>query len=32
MLKVAVVRFPRSNCDMDSLRAVERAGASAVMV
>jgi phosphoribosylformylglycinamidine synthase len=32
MLKVAVVRFPGSNCDMDSLRAVERAGAAAVMV
>ena len=32
MLKVAVVRFPGSNCDMDSLRAVERTGAAAVMV
>ncbi len=26
MLKVAVVRFPGSNCDFDSLRAVERVG------
>ncbi len=26
MLRVAVVRFPGSNCDFDSLRAVERAG------
>jgi phosphoribosylformylglycinamidine synthase len=29
MLKVAVVRFPGSNCDMDSLRAAELVGADA---
>jgi phosphoribosylformylglycinamidine synthase len=32
MLKVAVVRFPGSNCDFDTLRAVERAGANADFV
>ena len=26
MLKVAVVRFPGSNCDFDTLRAAERVG------
>jgi phosphoribosylformylglycinamidine synthase len=29
MLNVAVVRFPGSNCDFDSLRAAERAGTNA---
>jgi phosphoribosylformylglycinamidine synthase subunit PurQ / glutaminase len=32
MLNVAVVRFPGSNCDFDSLRAVELAGANAQLV
>jgi phosphoribosylformylglycinamidine synthase len=32
MLKVAVVRFPGSNCDFDSLRAVERVGANGYFV
>ncbi len=32
MVKVAVVRFPGSNCDVDSLRAAERAGADAFLV
>jgi phosphoribosylformylglycinamidine synthase len=32
MLKVAVVRFPGSNCDLDSLRAAERAGTHAYFV
>lgn len=32
MLKVAVVRFPGSNCDLDSLRAVERVGADGYLV
>jgi phosphoribosylformylglycinamidine synthase subunit PurQ / glutaminase len=32
MLNVAVVRFPGSNCDFDTLRAVERAGANAFFV
>ena len=32
MLKVAVVRFPGSNCDLDSLRAAERVGADAYFV
>jgi phosphoribosylformylglycinamidine synthase len=32
MLKVAVVRFPGSNCDMDSLRAAELVGANAFFV
>ena len=29
MTRVAVVRFPGSNCDEDALRAADRAGASA---
>jgi hypothetical protein len=29
MTKVAVVRFPGSNCDLDTLRAAEAAGAAA---
>jgi phosphoribosylformylglycinamidine synthase len=32
MLKVAVVRFPGSNCDFDTLRAAERAGTNAFFV
>lgn len=32
MLKVAVVRFPGSNCDFDTLRGAERAGTSAYFV
>jgi phosphoribosylformylglycinamidine synthase len=32
MLNVAVVRFPGSNCDFDTLRAAERAGARAFFV
>ena len=32
MLKVAVVRFPGSNCDVDSLRAAERVGTNAYRV
>jgi len=32
MLQVAVVRFPGSNCDFDSLRAVERVGAHGYFV
>jgi phosphoribosylformylglycinamidine synthase len=32
MLKVAVVRFPGSNCDFDTLRAAERVGAEACFV
>ncbi|MGH7500099.1 MAG: phosphoribosylformylglycinamidine synthase subunit PurQ [Gemmatimonadales bacterium] len=32
MLKVAVVRFPGSNCDLDSLRAVERVGVDGYFV
>jgi len=32
MLNVAVVRFPGSNCDLDSLRAAERAGTNANFV
>jgi phosphoribosylformylglycinamidine synthase len=32
MLNVAVVRFPGSNCDFDSLRAAERAGTNAHLV
>ncbi len=32
MLKVAVVRFPGSNCDFDALRAAERVGTSAYLV
>ena len=32
MLKVAVVRFPGSNCDFDTLRAAARAGTNAVFV
>jgi phosphoribosylformylglycinamidine synthase subunit PurQ / glutaminase len=32
MRKVAVVRFPGSNCDFDTLRALERAGADAYFV
>ncbi len=32
MLKVAVVRFPGSNCDADSVRAVERVGANGYLV
>jgi len=32
MLKVAVVRFPGSNCDLDSLRAAEGVGADAFFV
>jgi len=32
MLKVAVVRFPGSNCDFDTLRAAERVGADAYFV
>jgi phosphoribosylformylglycinamidine synthase len=32
MLKAAVVRFPGSNCDMDSLRAIERGGAHGYFV
>src|SRR2546428_10799692 len=32
MLKVAVVRFPGSNCDFDSLRAAERVGTDAYFV
>jgi phosphoribosylformylglycinamidine synthase len=32
MLNVAVVRFPGSNCDFDSLRAAERVGANAYFV
>ena len=32
MLKVAVVRFPGSNCDFDSLRAVERVGVDGYFV
>jgi phosphoribosylformylglycinamidine synthase I len=32
MLKVAVVRFPGSNCDLDSLRAAEGAGTNAYFV
>jgi phosphoribosylformylglycinamidine (FGAM) synthase-like amidotransferase family enzyme len=29
MQRVAVVRFPGSNCDMDTLRAAERVGGTA---
>ena len=32
MLKVAVVRFPGSNCDVDALRAAERVGTNAFLV
>jgi phosphoribosylformylglycinamidine synthase len=32
MLKVAVVRFPGSNCDFDTLRAAERVGTEAYFV
>ena len=32
MLKVAVIRFPGSNCDFDTLRAAERAGTDAYLV
>jgi phosphoribosylformylglycinamidine synthase len=32
MQRVAVVRFPGSNCDMDSLRAAERVGSQAYFV
>ena len=32
MLKVAVIRFPGSNCDFDTLRAAERAGTDAYFV
>jgi phosphoribosylformylglycinamidine synthase I len=32
MLKVAVVRFPGSNCDIDSVRAAERVGTDAYLV
>jgi phosphoribosylformylglycinamidine synthase len=32
MLKVAVVRFPGSNCDFDTLRGAERAGTEAFFV
>ena len=32
MLKVAVVRFPGSNCDSDTLRAAERVGTHAYLV
>ncbi|HKT60485.1 MAG TPA: phosphoribosylformylglycinamidine synthase subunit PurQ [Gemmatimonadales bacterium] len=32
MLNVAVVRFPGSNCDIDSLRAAERVGTNAFLV
>jgi phosphoribosylformylglycinamidine synthase subunit PurQ / glutaminase len=32
MVKVAVVRFPGSNCDFDTLRAAERVGAQAYFV
>jgi phosphoribosylformylglycinamidine synthase subunit PurQ / glutaminase len=32
MLKVAVVRFPGSNCDFDTLRAAERVGTDAYFV
>jgi phosphoribosylformylglycinamidine synthase len=32
MLKVAVVRFPGSNCDVDALRAAERVGTDAYLV
>jgi phosphoribosylformylglycinamidine synthase I len=32
MLNVAVVRFPGSNCDFDTLRAAERAGSNAYFV
>jgi phosphoribosylformylglycinamidine synthase subunit PurQ / glutaminase len=32
MVRVAVVRFPGSNCDMDSVRAVQRAGGEAFIV
>jgi phosphoribosylformylglycinamidine synthase len=32
MLNVAVVRFPGSNCDFDTLRAVQRVGANAYFV
>jgi phosphoribosylformylglycinamidine synthase len=32
MLKVAVVRFPGSNCDFDALRAAERVGTKAYLV
>ena len=31
MLKVAVVRFPGSNCDFDALRAAERVGDEAYL-
>ena len=32
MMRAAVVRFPGSNCDMDALRAAERAGCQAYFV
>jgi phosphoribosylformylglycinamidine synthase I len=32
MIRAAVVRFPGSNCDMDALRAAERAGCQAYFV
>ncbi len=32
MLKVAVVRFPGSNCDLDTLRSAQRAGTEACFV
>ena len=32
MIRVAIVRFPGSNCEIDSLRAVERAGAEGQIV
>ncbi len=32
MMRVAVVRFPGSNCDVDTLRAAERAGAESFFV
>ncbi len=32
MLKVAVVRFPGSNCDLDSVRAADRVGTNAYLV
>ena len=31
MLKVAVVRFPGSNCDFDTVRAAERVGTERVL-
>ena len=32
MMRVAVIRFPGSNCDADTLRAARNAGAEAIVI